>query len=370
MLILNADPNRGGRVNNAADSGCHDARYATQANDCTRVGSSCDYFMVPSFPNSWCRENQYATKLDNILAIFSELKRCPGYNSHPIMNHTNNRFDPVSCSAKSDAFSDLASSSSAGRPKLLEIDSISAFPDSSVHDQMSPLTYCELSPDTPYELPDRQSFAAPFAQYYSELPAQNYSEIPAQDLSELSALTPSETRYEPSAQLPPDFLAQYSLDASAQTQNPLEFATQLSHEMISPELPNSTHQRYPAARLSTQSNVESSSKSSKCDNCGWESKSKPRDLRANINRHKDTVCARRNRFSCPEPDCEKKFPRSDYLRAHVKEWHEIAAAQRTRRRKTKVVEGQVFEIASTAGLSNIISSGQSLDFSSPPRETL
>lgn len=58
-----------------------------------------------------------------------------------------------------------------------------------------------------------------------------------------------------------------------------------------------------------------------CDICGEALGSNPRDQRANLQRHKDTVCARINRFECTVDKCVQKYPRFDYLQAHVRKKH-------------------------------------------------
>ena len=169
----------------------------------------------------------------------------------------------------------------------------------------------ELLKDIPF--PDLEPFEHPWTPAYVPLPRVPNFNLSEREVNEDGNLLKSLATQNPVLAKPEIPHAQLILDDADTVYELLDQRPCVRRDQTDCELS--------IASQPTQSEREVES-SNTCDRCGWRSKSRPRDMRTNMKRHMDTVCARRNRFSCPHPECLGMFPRSDYLRAHMKEHHE------------------------------------------------
>lgn len=323
MLTFDADPRRGEYVNYST-SELGDSPWTKYTKYCCQVTSLCDDYMA-STGLGW-RDGYYAVELHFMLAIYRNTKQWhwqPG-KSPFLINASDSGNNPNLPPAESTALPTPSPSSSVREAKFTKIDSTIA----------SQMNFSELPGDTYYKLP---------GDTYYELSGDTYYKLPSDTHPRLLGHTPYELpdyellgdtpdelledTYELLGDIPCELLGEHPGDNYHKLSN-------LTHDMLFGHTNSALidHSDYELATTASPTQPKSDVEPLSCDICGEEICSKPRDQRTNLKRHKDTVCKRNNRFICPEPECEERFPRADYLKNH-KQSHQPHNGKQTRRRK-------------------------------------
>lgn len=265
MLIFGADP----RSNDCAKCFAKSDKspWTKYIEYRRQVTSFCDNFMGAVRPD-W-RDEYYATELDWILTTYLTSKQWQLGNSDaiPTTGGSGNNLRPTLIDTEMAPLSNLA-----------KADFII---DSTAGSQTSPFN---IPSDGQVEL-SGSGYCESFGQIYHAL-----NEETSAGLSE---------------QLSDEYPGQFFYDASW---------------YIHHELPIQGSRELPA--VSTSAQPTNDPILSRCENCGEVFSSNPKDLPHNKQRHQDTVCNRNDRFECSEPGCNKRFPRKDYLNAHILKAHE------------------------------------------------
>lgn len=259
----------------------------------------CDDLMTSACPD-W-REKHFATELDQVLAteldqVLTTYSQWQLHNPDAVISScpSGNHLDSTLTDGILAPLSELSSPS--GKANFMT--------DSTIAFNTNPSTVPGYGQG---ELPVHISYAL-LGGTDHKVPEQIYHELPSPDLTyheHPGHECPDKTYYELPGEIHCELPEPTRYELPMNTNN--ELSGHDPSDFTPLKLPDFDNGRLPVDSSSTQ-----------CDNCGEVINSKPRDRRSNLKRHQDTVCARKNRFRCPEPDCDEFFPRADYFKAHIK----------------------------------------------------
>lgn len=276
---------------------------------CSKVASLCDKFTNSLSPNPYWRDRYYAEELEYMSATFTKSEQCRLYKFLVVNRPGCNHYDS-SLSVPVDSFGISAplvyESSWVGEANVMRILSPIASP---LNSSVTPAhTYHEPPPKTGLELDGPMYIETPDRRLTAQVPSKFSGRMPY----ELSAQASDELPARPE-----EITHQITDSLPDQVSNQL--ARQAPHAISDYEISGSMYDGPPyVSSLAPPARSE-------CDNCGCIISN------SSMLRHKQTVCARKDKHCCLYPECEAKFPRPDYLRRHMTKEHgrvDSAAAQR------------------------------------------